>query len=850
MYEKSSYTTQYSSAANVNIFIFYTIFSIKIMVKKIRKPKPQPKQKQVVKPKLGDFLQNKKAESSKKIKKKNIHHFEGFYERIKKIDIKHYLSIDEEPKEENANINIQENIDNQNALLTSTNCNFLQILSSQKLLTTSLNFRKFIKEIFPLSMSLPMIIHNLPRIIEIMQKEVEEGDAYCKLGILELLIGLIKDMRSEIYPIFIQEIMPTLIHLIDHKNINLMDKVFSVFTYAFKYLIKDILQDIGRVYRLFFELLMSNNDHIRGFSSQCMAYVFRKVATEGMGSVIHVILRPFRCPQEYVQIAQNIINNREEPPITQIDRLILNIPSTQTPDELEDLLLDEISRSKIITYSIQITPLVRIKLIRGIALVVTEVVKGVNNSLFHKGAEILYELYAQIYSDKENILELFLISRSINKFLIQFLQFNDFVLMNIMVKSFGNIFHYYCGTNLHSDIISKTLNSTKDNSQSHQEFIFHLLILIMKDWMHVFHLRMSNSLSIGILEKVHFLVSKNRIIFDNFPLIYQRNILSLLSIFALYKQELVAKIYNTTSKSGGKLDALLFTLNPQIISYFMHSMIHPKMENSKFETILETKKRNKRPLSDVAINYNYKSCRSIIGTLYKSYTKALINKLINDPDYDTVMLLICHLLHIRHILNIKSPIKVTDAHLAKIQELYQKIEENNYSNNYNKNLNLIIYFEFISCVYIVNNEFWCFQKVLELKTEEKQNKNSQSHAIEDYGKFDDYSEDLNNVIRILYNFENKEQSISTHTINYHLSVVTTKVLLTSLRYYINKGEQNLTKELIENIIMVKKLIFENPLHNLENTSALYEILYGLHSSGMIQKYYLLNIQENNMFKGK
>lgn len=61
--------------------------------------------------------------------------------------------------------------------------------------------------------------------------------------VLELLIALIKDLRQDAYADFKEQIMPAVISIIDIQNIAIMDKVFTLFSFCFKYLLRPIRED-------------------------------------------------------------------------------------------------------------------------------------------------------------------------------------------------------------------------------------------------------------------------------------------------------------------------------------------------------------------------------------------------------------------------------------------------------------------------------------------------------------------------------------------------------------------------------------------------------------------------------
>ena len=86
-------------------------------------------------------------------------------------------------------------------------------------------------------------------------KEVEgslaTADTVIKGNVLELIIALVKDLRGDLYKDFVKKIMPQVIAIIDVQNIQLIDKVFTLFSFSFKYLLKPIREDIKNFYHIY-----------------------------------------------------------------------------------------------------------------------------------------------------------------------------------------------------------------------------------------------------------------------------------------------------------------------------------------------------------------------------------------------------------------------------------------------------------------------------------------------------------------------------------------------------------------------------------------------------------------------
>jgi hypothetical protein len=61
----------------------------------------------------------------------------------------------------------------------------------------------------------------------------------------------------------------------------LLDKVFTLLSFAVKYLTRSIKEDLTAFYSVYVELLAHKNKHVRRFSAQAFCYVLRKLPLEG-----------------------------------------------------------------------------------------------------------------------------------------------------------------------------------------------------------------------------------------------------------------------------------------------------------------------------------------------------------------------------------------------------------------------------------------------------------------------------------------------------------------------------------------------------------------------------------------
>jgi len=100
--------------------------------------------------------------------------------------------------------------------------------------------------------------------------------------------------------------MPTVISIIDVQSLQLLDHVFTLFSFSFKYLLKPIRDDIQNFYTLYQELLIHGNRHIRHFAAQSFSYILRK--TTMSPQLLKLILKPLRAGDSYSVVARNALH--------------------------------------------------------------------------------------------------------------------------------------------------------------------------------------------------------------------------------------------------------------------------------------------------------------------------------------------------------------------------------------------------------------------------------------------------------------------------------------------------------------------------------------------------------------
>ena len=175
---------------------------------------------------------NKKAEG-----RQNQFVFKGFYERLGMISAKlghtnekryGYMREDEATRYLMGFSNY-DNDDEDQVLLTS---NFISMLNCSTKLNASLEFKKLHFNLMQYTSSYNLVILKKDEIIDklINSIEFENGkvkDSNLAMSVIDLLIALIKDMRTEISfeTVFIDKIFPRIIQMVDILNVELLEQI-------------------------------------------------------------------------------------------------------------------------------------------------------------------------------------------------------------------------------------------------------------------------------------------------------------------------------------------------------------------------------------------------------------------------------------------------------------------------------------------------------------------------------------------------------------------------------------------------------------------------------------------------
>uniref|UniRef100_A0A6P7FQB3 Small subunit processome component 20 homolog n=1 Tax=Diabrotica virgifera virgifera TaxID=50390 RepID=A0A6P7FQB3_DIAVI len=192
----------------------------------------------------------------------NTFKFLPFSERISNIDIDIFHKVPHE----------YDSQDEENETF------FQQTITKWTVMNLSQGYEKFQRDIrFYDYITLPQLLLVKDHLIQTMLKYVKEGDPLYMQPLLELIVALARDLQKEFHQYF-PEVLETLINLMNTKNTEQLEWIFTCLAYLFKFLWRPLVKDINSVFNSLLPLLSdSKPEYINNFAAESFAFVARKV---------------------------------------------------------------------------------------------------------------------------------------------------------------------------------------------------------------------------------------------------------------------------------------------------------------------------------------------------------------------------------------------------------------------------------------------------------------------------------------------------------------------------------------------------------------------------------------------
>ncbi|KAI5950063.1 UTP20 [Candida theae] len=145
--------------------------------------------------------------------------------------------------------------------------------------------------------SLPQVLHHKQKIYEAIYLAIQKNDIHSLQACLELLSQFIHDLGPDFLP-FYDRTLHLLVEVVlmqtpndvqnNRNTSNALNWIFTTLAFAFKYLVKSLIQDLQPTFAGLLPLLtLRNKDYISRFCAEALSYLVRKSNVDTLRKFIH-----------------------------------------------------------------------------------------------------------------------------------------------------------------------------------------------------------------------------------------------------------------------------------------------------------------------------------------------------------------------------------------------------------------------------------------------------------------------------------------------------------------------------------------------------------------------------------
>lgn len=154
---------------------------------------------------------------------------------------------------------------------------FLSTLEHWREVNLSKNFQELVEVVEPITLSLPLLLHNKDKIFDALEKTISYNDTLSLQPSLELLSQFCHDLGPDFMEYYIKtlELIKTI--ALDQKDPQSLEMIFNALAYIFKYLSRVLINDLIPTFQSLLPLLtVEKKDYINRFASEALSFLIRK----------------------------------------------------------------------------------------------------------------------------------------------------------------------------------------------------------------------------------------------------------------------------------------------------------------------------------------------------------------------------------------------------------------------------------------------------------------------------------------------------------------------------------------------------------------------------------------------
>ncbi|KAF2173748.1 hypothetical protein M409DRAFT_16022 [Zasmidium cellare ATCC 36951] len=258
------------------------------------------------------------------------HRFQSFNERISNLKI--------DP------VRRKRHVDAQEEAVEESHTHFGSSLEEWRDTNLSHTFTTFAKEVAPLCDNLPVVLYNENKIMDLLVKYIDKGDALAMEPILTLLAKFAQDLDERFEKHFERAVATVTSVAAKHSDFAVIEWSFTCLAWLFKYLSRLLVPDLRPLYDLLAPYFgkTTHKPFIIRFTAEAMSFLLRKAAT---------------------------VYQRDSKPLdTLIEHMLSDLEATKESSSLD-------------LYK------------QGVMTLLTEAIKGVQGGIHNSGAVVLQSLF-------------------------------------------------------------------------------------------------------------------------------------------------------------------------------------------------------------------------------------------------------------------------------------------------------------------------------------------------------------------------------------------------------------------------------------------------------------------------
>ncbi|KAJ3414834.1 U3 snoRNP protein [Chytridiales sp. JEL 0842] len=155
---------------------------------------------------------------------------------------------------------------------------FVEALLSWRDLNCTANFSAFLKEVSPISQSLQQVLYHKDTIVDTLITFLNKSDILSLEPLLNLVTLLARDLQEEFYVHF-NRVFPAVVNIVRRDNVEpeVLEWIFNTVAFLFKYLAKEVCEDVLLVFADFQFVLQDKRAYIRTFGAESFGFLVRKL---------------------------------------------------------------------------------------------------------------------------------------------------------------------------------------------------------------------------------------------------------------------------------------------------------------------------------------------------------------------------------------------------------------------------------------------------------------------------------------------------------------------------------------------------------------------------------------------